>query len=92
MGTGSGGMGATDGDMTKKEEASSPSKTMKASKKPFGSPSKKTAKSLKLRKLMTKGEDDGEKCESGLKSPTSINMQSTFIIKNADESFDAYYH
>jgi|DEB0MinimDraft_12_1074336.scaffolds.fasta_scaffold31993_1 hypothetical protein len=33
----------------------------------------------------------GEKKESGLISPTSISMQNTFIIKNADESFDAYY-
>jgi hypothetical protein len=24
-------------------------------------------------------------------SPTSISMQNTFIIKNADESFDAYF-
>lgn len=32
-----------------------------------------------------------EKKESGLGSPMSIKMQSSFIIKNADESFDAYY-
>jgi hypothetical protein len=30
--------------------------------------------------------------ESVLASPTSINMKNSFIIKNADESFDAYYH
>ena len=29
--------------------------------------------------------------EKGLSSPTSISMQTSFIIKNADESFDAYY-
>ena len=29
--------------------------------------------------------------EKGLSSPTSISMQNSFIIKNADESFDAYY-
>jgi len=28
----------------------------------------------------------------GLSSPISNSMQNTFIIKNADESFDAYYH
>jgi hypothetical protein len=33
-----------------------------------------------------------EQKESGLASPTSINMKNSFIIKNADESFDAYYH
>ena len=32
-----------------------------------------------------------DKHESGLVSPTSISMQNSFIIKNADESFDAYY-
>ncbi len=29
--------------------------------------------------------------EKGLSSPTSVSMQNSFIIKNADESFDAYY-
>ena len=33
---------------------------------------------------------DKEK-ESGLASPTSVTMQTSFIIKNADESFDAYH-
>ena len=32
---------------------------------------------------------DGEK--DGLSSPISNSMQNTFIIKNADESFDVYY-
>jgi hypothetical protein len=27
-----------------------------------------------------------------LASPTSVTMQNSFIIKNADESFDAYWH
>lgn len=26
-----------------------------------------------------------------MSSPTSVTMQNSFIIKNADESFDAYY-
>jgi hypothetical protein len=30
--------------------------------------------------------------EKGLTSPTSISMASSFIIKNADQSFDAYFH
>jgi hypothetical protein len=29
--------------------------------------------------------------EKGLSSPTSVSMQNSFIIKNADESFDLYY-
>lgn len=55
----------------------SPSKTMKGSKMP---------KSLKVTTKLKE-----EKEESGLVSPTSIQMKETFIIKNADESFDAYW-
>ena len=33
-----------------------------------------------------------EEKESGLSSPTSVSMQNSFIIKNADDTFDAYYH
>ncbi len=33
-----------------------------------------------------------DKKDSGLASPTSISMQNSFIIQNADESFDAYFH
>lgn len=47
---------------------------------------------------MTKGkspskkhEDGKEPKESGLATPTSITMQTSFIIKNADDSFDAYH-
>lgn len=29
--------------------------------------------------------------QDGLSSPTSISMQNTFLIKNADTSFDAYF-
>jgi len=29
--------------------------------------------------------------DKGLSSPTSVSMQNSFIIKNADESFDQYY-
>jgi hypothetical protein len=72
--------------MKKEGAGTSPTKTRKASK--FASPNKK-AKLKHLTCTVTK--NDTVKKESGLKSPTSINMQSTFIIKNADESFDAYY-
>jgi hypothetical protein len=35
--------------------------------------------------------DSKTRKETGLASPTSISMQNSFIIKNADDSFDAYY-
>lgn len=40
----------------------------------------------------TEKEDKEEKKESGLATPTSISMQNTFIITNADDSFDNYFH
>jgi hypothetical protein len=49
-------------------------------------------KSMKAKpKISPSKKKEGEKQESGLVSPTSIQMQNTFIIKNADESFDGYY-
>jgi hypothetical protein len=67
----------------------------------FGSPSKTgkglslTAKARRAGKSPKKGEavegSKEKKKESGLASPTSISMQNTFIIMNADESFDQYY-
>lgn len=35
--------------------------------------------------------DDKKKEKDGLSSPTSISMRDSFIIKNADHSFDMYY-
>jgi hypothetical protein len=66
-----------------KLKQTSPSKTKTA---------KKVGKSPK-KKLVVEGTpgEDGEKKESGLASPTSISMQNSFIIKNADESFEAYF-
>lgn len=60
----------------------SPSKTMKGTAKKAGKSPKKKSDAV---------EDDKEKKESGLASPTSISMQNSFIIKNADESFEAYF-
>ena len=65
----------------------------------YGSPSKggKSPQKNMLRKTATKSpmkkkeETHHDKKESGLASPTSISMQNSFIIKNADDSFDAYY-
>ncbi len=56
------------------------------------SPSKLTSKARRVGRSPSKkeGEEKATK-ETGLASPTSIAMQNTFIIKNADESFDQYY-
>lgn len=54
-----------------------------------------TKKPAKMGRSPTKkGDHHGEhkeNKESGLASPTSVTMQTSFIIKNADESFDAYH-
>ena len=57
------------------------------------SPQKKTTKKLgkSPKKKNDASAEDTEKKESGLASPTSISMQNSFIIKNADESFEAYF-
>lgn len=70
-----------------------------------GSPSKLNSKSPTKKTIKKAGKspkkraeaagagatEDSEKKESGLASPTSISMQNSFIIKNADESFEAYF-
>jgi hypothetical protein len=75
----------------KLETNASPTKTKKNN---FASAAKSPSKTIAARKKAMLGldkEDAGVKKESGLASPTSISMQNTFIIKNADESFDAYF-
>jgi len=62
---------------------------------PNKSPSKKSS-TVASKKMSSKNKEklkDGgeEEKESGLASPTSVSMQNSFIIKNADETFDAYY-
>jgi len=61
---------------------------------PSKSPSKKSS-TVAAKKMKAKNKDilvDGEEeKESGLASPTSVSMQNSFIIKNADETFDHYY-
>ena len=37
-----------------------------------------------------RGEGEGKQ-RDGLGSPTSVTMMNTFIIKNADHSFDLYH-
>ena len=39
-------------------------------------------------KTKTSDETDGGNREGVLSSPTSVSMKNTFIIKNADESFE----
>jgi len=73
------------GKVGEKSFAMSPSKT---SKSPAKLSKKLSRKTIKLEKK----EGGEEEKESGLASPTSITMQNSFVIKNADESFDAYYH
>ena len=46
------------------------------------------AKSMKKRHDGDSKDDDGEGKKGGISSPTFIKMQSSFIIKNADESFE----
>ena len=38
------------------------------------------------------GKNGSKEEQKGLSSPTSVSMYNSFIIKNADESFDSYYH
>ena len=82
------------------QESSSPTRTQKGlsptKRKTLGalastaSPTLKGKGTLKSPTKKERGEMGGEKQE-GLSSPTSISMQNTFLIKNADQSFDAYY-
>ena len=65
----------------------------------YGSPSKLSKSPTRAKGAKRTGKsphkaqpgEKTEKKESGLASPTSISMQNSFIIKNADESFDAYF-
>jgi hypothetical protein len=75
---------------SKHHHLGSPQKTAKKNNFASTSPSKLyKLKNMKQKSKTSANED--EKKESGLVSPTSISMQNSFIIKNADESFDAYY-
>lgn len=54
-----------------------------------GSPSKSPTKKGAQASAGDKSAGTGD--EKGLSSPTSVSMQNSFIIKNADESFDQYF-
>ena len=55
-----------------------------------GSPTRSPNK-RKLGSPSRKDRSDADR-QYGLGTPTSISMQNRFIIKNADASFDQYYH
>ena len=55
-----------------------------------GSPTRSPNK-RKLGSPTRKDRSDADR-QDGLGTPTSISMQNRFIIKNADASFDQYYH
>ena len=56
------------------------------------SPNKRLGSTLQSGTTTTGGDKSGTNGdEKGLSSPTSVSMQNSFIIKNADESFDMYY-
>jgi len=87
---------ANDADMSpgirKEGQPGSPTKVgRRGGFSPTKSPSKTMKAKLRGKSPSKKDEGGVSKKESTLSSPTSISMQSTFIIKNADESFDAYY-
>lgn len=82
----------------------SPNKTMKGSPQrrrtmggasPYISPAKKRlispTKTGMTEADQTITKDEKKKEKDGLSSPTSISMRDSFIIKNADHSFDQYY-
>jgi len=78
-------------------DTSSPTRTQKGNsptrRKMGASPTLKSP--LKSRRLGSPDkqtrEEGGAKPRDGLGSPTSVTMMNTFIIKNADQSFDLYH-
>lgn len=85
------------GNESQYQDTSSPTRTQKGAsplkRKTLAgtaSPTLKPKGKLSSPSKKDRGETHGEK-QDGLSSPTSISMQNTFLIKNADQSFDAYY-
>lgn len=78
--------------MKKQGTSASPTKGGGSPTRTHKSPTKLSTKARRAAKNAVKGDGETkEKKESGLASPISIKMKQSFIIKNADESFDAYY-
>ena len=81
-------------------ENRTPGSSMKMKKEPNLRGTRKTISVLasypqkppKKKKMTISGtEQDKDDSQYTLSSPTSVQMQNTFIIKNADSSFDNYY-
>lgn len=62
------------------------------SKKSMFSPARKSVKHPQASQATATKKEKNQEEEKGLVSPTSLQMAGTFIIKNADPSFDSYYH
>ena len=76
-----------------KNRGNSTMKHSSTAKKSGFSPSRKgTMKAQGHHHQATAKKEKKEEEEKTLTSPTSLQMASTFIIKNADASFDTYFH
>jgi hypothetical protein len=79
-------------DATEKEAKSATlqrKKTMGGNSMTNRSPTKRTMDSTLPKGMMSSKKDSGDsEAKSRLTSPTSVSMKNTFIIKNADDSFD----
>ena len=65
---------------------------MSPSKRGHNATSPRKSPSKKAKDATAEGNSHQEKSNNeSLTSPTSVSMKDSFIIKNADESFDAYY-
>ena len=76
---------------TRTQKGGSPLKRKTIGLAGTASPTLKGKMTLKSPMKKERGETMGGENQEGLSSPTSISMQNTFLIKNADTSFDAYY-
>ena len=69
---------------------------MKRSKSPLNKSHSKTSPNKKNLQITTKeggrNKKDGPFADCKLTTPTSISMLNSFLIKNADKSFDQYYN
>ena len=83
-------------DSPNKTQKGSPLKrrTMLTGASPYSPPKKRMispSKTMTEAAETTASKDEKKKDKDGLSSPTSISMRNSFIIKNADQSFDVYY-
>ena len=80
------------GSPTRTTKGNSPGrKTTKGPVSPLRSPTKKAGRLGSPDRQQRQGGAQGDQQRDGLGSPTSVTMMNTFIIKNADHSFDLYH-